>query len=271
MVPWFNYRYFKNFTKYFEVTKPILNEDAMSPDQIGFLQQQFPVVRYSNTVFSGQRVVQPYKCLDHELLDLPMEVRSEIYSAYGTVRGNISDYLETFKIGFRVDSNNIKARNDLLQTFIARNQLKSALFSWYTRERYPLTPKQYKFLSLKFRDNLYKKIHVQKTSYLKSIESIVGPHKFETMKVKNIGVLTPLEQENLKIERIKAMSKYNLVDQVSQAKAEVIAVRDEIDKNIMVHAIDIIEKEYAALSSALDRDASGVSAYIHPFQQFTSV
>ena len=58
---------------------------------------------------------------------------------------------------------------------------------------------------------------------------------------------------------------------MSQAKAEVIAIKDEFDKNLLVNSIDIIEKEYAALSSALDREASNISAFIHPFQQFTSV
>jgi hypothetical protein len=48
-------------------------------------------------------------------------------------------------------------------------------------------------------------------------------------------------------------------------------VRDEIDKNLMINAIDIIEKEFAALSSALDTGASNISAFIHPFQQFASV
>lgn len=40
---------------------------------------------------------------------------------------------------------------------------------------------------------------------------------------------------------------------------------------MLVHAIDIIEKEYGGLSSALDREISNISAFIHPFQQFTSV
>lgn len=146
----------------------------------------------------------------------------------------------------------MKHINDLFKTFLSKNQLRSALFTWYTHENYPLTPKQFKFLNLKFRDNMYKKVYTQKITYLKSMENIIGPHKLDMMNEKDMGVLTPIEQEHLRMDRIKAMSRYTLVDQISQVKAEVIAVRDEIDKNLMVNAIDIIEKEYAALSCALD-------------------
>lgn len=40
---------------------------------------------------------------------------------------------------------------------------------------------------------------------------------------------------------------------------------------MLVHAIDVIETEYAGLSNALNCEASNVSAFIHPFQQFASV
>ena len=67
------------------------------------------------------------------------------------------------------------------------------------------------------------------------------------------------------------MSRYTLVEMIIQAKAEIIVIRDEIDRILMIHAIDIIEKEYAALSTAIDSETSNISALIHPFQQFASV
>lgn len=70
---------------------------------------------------------------------------------------------------------------------------------------------------------------------------------------------------------MKAMSRYTLVEMIIQAKAEIIVIRDEIDRILMIHAIDIIEKEYAALSTAIDSETSNISALIHPFQQFASV
>jgi len=251
-IPWFNHRYLKNYSEYYKTTKSVLNDEAMSPDQINILQDKYPTVIFSTNVFSGQRICQPYNSLDYELLDLSQEVRSYISSSANTVKGFINDYLNIFKIGFKKDAVNLKHKNDLLKTFLAKYQLRSALLTWYTREKYPTTPKQFKFLNLKFRDNMYKKVYTQKTAYLKSVEDIIGTHKLDMMNDKDMGVLSPIEQEDLKAKRIKAMSKYTLIDQVSMAKAEVVAIRDEIDKNLMVNAIDIIEKEYAALSSALD-------------------
>ena len=58
---------------------------------------------------------------------------------------------------------------------------------------------------------------------------------------------------------------------VAQSKSEIIVMRDEIDRIMMSHAIDIIEKEYGALSTAIDCEATNISSLIHPFQQFTSV
>lgn len=75
-------------------------------------------------------------------------------------------------------------------------------------------------LTLKFRDELFKKVYNQKNSYLKSIESIVGSTKLETENDDAVGALTPLEQEKLKLKRAQAMSKYTLIEQVSLAKAE---------------------------------------------------
>lgn len=112
---------------------------------------------------------------------------------------------------------------------------------------------------------------IKNNNSLKSIENVVGSTKLDIPSDRFLSVMAPSEQEKLKVDRIQAMAKYTLIDQVSQARAENVVIRDEIDKNLLVHAIDIIETEYAGLSSALDRDASGVSAFIHPFQQFSSV
>ena len=199
-IPWFNYRYFKNYSEYFKTVAPVINEEATSSDQIHFLEKLYPSVVFWSNVFSGQKIKQPYKCLDYEGLDLSPEIRSYISSSAGVVRGFINDYLEVFKIGFKNDCHNLDNRNELLRSFLKRHQLKSALFSWYTREKYPFTPSQYKMLNLKFRDNLYKKVYSQKLSYLKAIENIVGVHKLDTMSDVNVGILTPLEQEKLKMK-----------------------------------------------------------------------
>jgi len=179
--------------------------------------------------------------------------------------------LDIFKLSNKKDASNLRDRNDLLKSILTKNQMKSVLFSWYTKQEYPITPKQHQMLSLKFRDDLFKKVYNQKRTFLKSIEGVVGSTKLETNNDESVGALTPNEQEQLKLKQAEAMSKYTLVEQVSLVKAEAIVIRDEIDKNILVHGIDIIEKEYAGLSSALNSEASNISAFVHPFQQFSSV
>lgn len=220
ITPWFNYRYFQNYAEFDLFTHPVLNDEAMSPDQIELLKSLYPETSFSKNVFSGQKMLQPYSCLDCELLDLPHATRSYILSSSNTMKGFVNDYLEIFKLSNKKDADNLSERNDLLKSFVLRAQLKEALFTWYTREEYPLTPYQYKMLGLKFRDNLYKKMYNQKTSYQKSIEGIVGHHKLDTMSEEAMGVLTPLQQEELKVKRTQALTKYTLVDQVSQTKAE---------------------------------------------------
>jgi len=187
------------------------------------------------------------------------------------MKGFINDYLNIFKLSNKKDSANLRERNDLLKTFVVRNQLKSAIFSWYSWDDYALNPYQFSILLLKFKDELFKKIYNQKKTYLKSIEGVVGENKLDLSSDDTLAALNPLEKEKLKQEKIRAMTRYTLIEHVSQAKSEIIVIRDEIDRLMLIWAIDIIEKEYAGLSYALDSEASQISAYTHPFQQFTSV
>ena len=122
-----------------------------------------------------------------------------------------------------------------------------------------------------FKDDLFKKVYNQKKQYLKSIEGVVGENKLDLSNDDTLAALNPLEKEKIKQEKIRAMTKYTLIKLVSQAKSEIIVIRDEIDRLMLMCAIDIIEKEYAGLSAALDSEASQISSFIHPFQQFASV
>jgi hypothetical protein len=220
ITPWFNHRYFQNYAEFDKFTHPVLNDEAMNPDQIELLKSIYPAVSFRKNVFSGQNMQQPYACLDYELLDLPHSTRAYILSSSNTMKGFVSDYLDIFKLSNKKDADNLSDRNDLLRSFVLKTQLKEALSTWYTREEYRLTPYQYKMIILKFRDNLYKKVNTQKMAYQRSIEGIVGSSKLDTMKEEGMAVLTPLEQEDLTIKRAKALTKYTLVDQVSQTKAE---------------------------------------------------
>lgn len=229
-IPWFNYRFFLNYSEYYLRTNSVINEQAMSPKEIKKLEDCYSQMVFSKNVFSGQKLEQAYGWLDYELLDLPKETRAYILTSSNTTKGFIADYIEYFKLSTRKDSVNLRDKNDILKTFIMRNQLKAALFTWYTMEDFPLVPQQHQSLLLKFRDDLFKKIFAQKQAYLKSIEGLVGPTKLDTTSEEALGVMTPLEKEKLKIKRTQALAKYTLIEQVSQAKAETIVIRDEIDK-----------------------------------------
>lgn len=161
-IPWFNYRYYCNFTEYYHKTKPVIDEEAMSPKQIRLLEEFYPQIMFTKNVYSGQKIENPYSCLDIEILDLEKEMRSYILTCSSSMKGFTNDYLEVFKLSNKKDAANLRDKNDLLKTFITRNQIKAALFTWYTREDYPATPHQYHMLSLKFRDDLFKKIFNQK-------------------------------------------------------------------------------------------------------------
>lgn len=270
-IPWFNYRYYGNYKEYYIRAKSSINENATSPKEIDILHKLYPPIKFSKNVFSGQKIEQPYSCLDTEILDLTKETRALIHSASNTSKGIINDYLEIFKLSNKKGVDNIRERNEMLKTLILRSQLKYALYSWYSCSDYPVSPNQYSFLLAKFKDDLFKKCYEQKNSFLKSIEQVVGSTKLDTSSNDFDIVLTPLEKEKLKIARIKEMSRFTLVELVSTAKAEAIVIRDEIDRFLMIHAIDIVEQEYAAINTAIDSDVSQISALIHPYQQFTSV
>ena len=277
--PWFNHRYYSNFHEYYVHTKEAIDEKAMSPKEIGKLETLYPSIRFSENVFSGQCIDQPYECLNYEALDLTKENRAHIHSSSNTLRGIVKDYLDIFKLSNKKGVANLREQNDIIKTFIMRNQLESALFTWYSNCDYPANPAQYDMLLSKFKEDLHKQARInfknkildQKQTYLKSIESIVGPTKFDASKYDVDMALTPLEKEKLKFESIKAISRYTLIEMVAQSKSEIIVMRDEIDRIMMSHAIDIIEKEYGALSTAIDCEATNISSLIHPFQQFTSV
>lgn len=270
-IPWFNFRYYGNYQEYYSKTRDSINDQAMNPQQIEQVEKMYPAVKFLKNTFSGQEVSQPYECLDYEILDLSKENRAYIQSSANTLRGIITDYLEIFKLSNKKGAANLRDRNDVMKTLILRSQLKFALFSWYSCSDYPSTPDQFKLLSSKFKDDLYKKILEQKKTYLKSIEAVVGDTKFNSNIQDEDLALNPLEKERIKMQRIKAMSRYTLVELISQAKAEIIVIRDEIDRILMIHAIDIIEKEFAAISASIDCESSDISALIHPFQQFASV
>jgi hypothetical protein len=112
---------------------------------------------------------------------------------------------------------------------------------------------------------------MQKGIIQKELEMITGPTKFDTSSDDLLGALTPHEKEQRQMERRRAIAKYTLVDLINQTKSEIIVIRDEIDRLLMTNAIDILEKEYTALSMAFEMGTNQISSFIHPFQQFTSV
>ena len=122
-----------------------------------------------------------------------------------------------------------------------------------------------------FKDDLFKKVYNQKKQYLNSIEGVVGKNKLDISNNNLLAAFNPLEKEKIKQEKIIAMMKYTLIEHVSKAKSETIVIRDEFDRFMLMCVIDIIEKEYAGLSAALDSEASQISSFIHPFQQFAFI
>ena len=93
-----------------------------------------------------------------------------------------------------------------------------------------------------FKDDLFKKVYNQKKQYLKSIEGVVGENKLDLSNDDTLAALNSLEKEKIKQEKIIAMTKYTLIEEVSQAKSEIIVIRDEIDRLMLMCAIDIIRR-----------------------------
>lgn len=46
-IPWFNYRYYWNYSEYYIKTKTVINENAMIPKQIGILEDIYIPIRFS--------------------------------------------------------------------------------------------------------------------------------------------------------------------------------------------------------------------------------
>lgn len=61
-----------------------------------------------------------------------------------------------------------------------------------------------------------------------------------------------------------------LVEQVQTCKAEIFVLSNEIQRNIVNAAIQVIESETAAITGCYNLTATSIASHIHPFQQFAS-